>query len=161
MDERVSLYESPIGTMLITSSEKGIRKIFIMNRKVDQDSSHIQGLNENWKKQFDAYFSGESDAFTLPLDLIGTPFQIQVWEAALTIPYGETVTYEDVARAIGRPKAVRAVGSALNKNAVCLVVPCHRVVSKTPGGGGYAYGEDKKEFLLAHERAHSKTAVNA
>lgn len=86
-----------------------------------------------------------------PLDVEGTDFQKKVWRATSAIPYGETRTYADIAKAIGHPKAVRAVGTALGKNPVCVVVPCHRVVPSSGGIGNYAYGKAMKQWLLDHE----------
>lgn len=86
-----------------------------------------------------------------PLDLRGTPFQLKVWNATREIPAGETRTYADIAKRIGHPKAVRAVGTALGKNPVCVVVPCHRVVPSGGEIGNYAYGKAMKRWLLDHE----------
>ncbi len=100
------------------------------------------------------YLEGERTEFDLPLDLRGTPFQHRVWEKLLEIPYGETLSYQEVARAVRRPRALRAVGNANGANPVSLVVPCHRVVASGGKLGGYAGGLSLKARLLAMERAH-------
>lgn len=104
--------------------------------------------------QLRAYARGRLTSFSLPIDPQGTPFQRRVWAALLTIPYGETRTYGQVAAAIGRPGAARAVGMACRTNPVGLVIPCHRVVGGDGGLTGYAGGLALKAKLLQHERTH-------
>jgi len=99
------------------------------------------------------YLSSERTEFDIPLDLRGTPFQRAVWDVLLKIPYGESCSYAEVARAVGRPNAQRAVGSANNANPVALVVPCHRVIAADGSLGGYGGGQDLKARLLAMERS--------
>jgi methylated-DNA-[protein]-cysteine S-methyltransferase len=101
--------------------------------------------------QLAAYFAGERDAFTVPLAPRGTPFQHRVWAALARIPFGETRTYADIARAIGAPAAVRAVGAANGRNPLSIIVPCHRVIGTGGKLTGYAGGVDAKRWLLAHE----------
>ncbi|SEC08834.1 methylated-DNA--[protein]-cysteine S-methyltransferase [Streptomyces sp. TLI_105] len=102
-------------------------------------------------RQLDAYFAGELTAFDLPLNLIGTPFQLRVWEQLLRIPYGETRTYGELAEELGSPGASRAVGLANGKNPVSIIVPCHRVIGAGGGLTGYGGGLDRKQRLLAFE----------
>ena len=99
-------------------------------------------------KQLQEYFAKERTSFDLPLDVEGTDYQVSVWNELQKIPYGEVRTYQDIATALGNPKAVRAVGMANNRNPICIVVPCHRVVGKNNKLTGYAAGIDKKEYLL-------------
>ncbi|MFB7605142.1 methylated-DNA--[protein]-cysteine S-methyltransferase [Streptomyces gardneri] len=101
--------------------------------------------------QLDAYFAGELTEFDLPLHLVGTPFQLRVWEELCRIPYGETRTYGELAEALGNPTASRAVGLANGKNPVSIVVPCHRVVGAGGSLTGYGGGLDRKQRLLALE----------
>ena len=101
--------------------------------------------------QLDEYLRGRRQAFTLALDLAGTEFQRSVWNALLTIPFGETRTYEQIARQIGRPTAMRAVGAANGRNPISVVVPCHRVIGSTGDLTGFAGGLDAKAFLLTLE----------
>ncbi|MFF5971029.1 methylated-DNA--[protein]-cysteine S-methyltransferase [Streptomyces sp. NPDC012769] len=102
-------------------------------------------------RQLDAYFAGELTEFELPLKLIGTPFQLRVWEQLRLIPYGETRTYGELAEALGNPGASRAVGLANGKNPVSIVVPCHRVIGTSGSLTGYGGGLDRKKRLLAFE----------
>ncbi|MFB6627482.1 methylated-DNA--[protein]-cysteine S-methyltransferase [Streptomyces sp. NPDC056374] len=102
-------------------------------------------------RQLDAYFAGELTEFELPLNLIGTPFQLRVWEGLLRIPYGETRTYGELAEELGNPGASRAVGLANGKNPVSIIVPCHRVVGASGSLTGYGGGLDRKQRLLAFE----------
>ncbi|MFI9120085.1 methylated-DNA--[protein]-cysteine S-methyltransferase [Streptomyces bikiniensis] len=102
-------------------------------------------------RQLDAYFAGELTVFDLPLHLVGTPFQLRVWERLNLIPYGETRTYGELAEELGNPGASRAVGLANGKNPVSIIVPCHRVVGAGGGLTGYGGGLDRKQRLLAFE----------
>ncbi|TWT24826.1 methylated-DNA--[protein]-cysteine S-methyltransferase [Planomicrobium sp. CPCC 101110] len=94
------------------------------------------------------YFSGTKQAFSLPIDVKGTPFQEEIWRALQTIPYGETVSYSEIAALINRPSAARAVGSAIGANPLLILVPCHRVIGKNGAITGYRGGMDLKRFLL-------------
>jgi len=99
-----------------------------------------------------AYFAGEREAFTVPLDFQGTPFQKQVWAALLTIPFGETRSYGEIARQIGRPGASRAVGAANGRNPISIIAPCHRVIGSTGKLTGFAGGLAAKARLLGLEK---------
>jgi methylated-DNA-[protein]-cysteine S-methyltransferase len=110
--------------------------------------------------QLDAYFRGELTSFDLPLSLAGTQFQRSVWAALQSIPYGETISYGELARRIGQPSASRAVGLANGRNPVAIVVPCHRVIGADGSLTGYGGGMDRKRFLLALEqRASGQTLI--
>ncbi len=108
------------------------------------------------RRQLDEYFAGERREFDLPLRLEGTPFQRQVWDALRSVGYGETVTYSQLARAIGRPGAARAVGAALASNPLPLVLPCHRVVGAHGDLRGFGGGIARKRYLLEAETAHPR-----
>ncbi|MFF3842968.1 methylated-DNA--[protein]-cysteine S-methyltransferase [Streptomyces sp. NPDC001930] len=110
-------------------------------------------------RQLDAYFAGELTEFDLPLNLIGTPFQMRVWEGLLRIPYGETRTYGELAEELGNPSASRAVGLANGKNPVSIIVPCHRVIGAGGGLTGYGGGLDRKQRLLAFESGTAEPAA--
>lgn len=101
--------------------------------------------------QLRAYFAGQLQQFTVPLDLRGTPFQLRVWEALQAVPYAQACAYKDIAKRIGSPKAVRAVGGANNRNPVPIIVPCHRVIGAAGALVGYGGGLDIKTYLLRHE----------
>lgn len=103
------------------------------------------------ERQLREYFAGKRRRFDVPYSLAGTPFQTSVWREVAAIPYGETRTYGDIARAIGRPGAVRAVGTAVGANPLPILVPCHRVLPATGGLGGFRGGTDWKRFLLFQE----------
>ncbi|WP_318212731.1 methylated-DNA--[protein]-cysteine S-methyltransferase [Streptomyces sp. SJL17-1] len=110
-------------------------------------------------RQLDAYFAGELTEFDLPLNLIGTDFQLRVWEELCRIPYGETRTYGELAELLGNPSASRAVGLANGKNPVGIIVPCHRVIGAGGGLTGYGGGLDRKQRLLAFESGTAEPAA--
>jgi len=112
---------------------------------------------ENAVRQLDAYFSGKLRSFTLEIEPQGSPFQLQVWEAILRIPYGETRSYKEIATEIGSPKATRAVGQAAGANPIPILIPCHRVVGSKGDLGGYSGGRGVKERLLMLEGSLLKT----
>lgn len=103
-------------------------------------------------RQLDAYFSGRRRQFDLPLAPAGTPFQQKVWQALRAIPYGETRTYKEIALQAGSPRACRAVGQANHRNPIMILIPCHRVIGADGRLTGFAYGTDRKQFLLDLER---------
>jgi O-6-methylguanine DNA methyltransferase len=158
-------FESPIGVLLAATSERGLAYLELPHasgrgfagwRRTAAPSSHVvEGFAPNRAAvaQVLEYLEGKRHAFELPLDLRGTAFQRRVWDALLALPYGETCTYAALARAIGRPAAVRAVGTANGANPVPLVVPCHRVVATGGRLGGYGGGLALKARLLALERS--------
>ena len=106
-------------------------------------------------QQLDEYFAGTRTEFDVALELQGSPFQVEVWTALRAIPYGETTSYAAIARAIGRPDAVRAVGAANGRNPISIIVPCHRVIGADGSLTGYGWGVDRKAWLLDH-RARSR-----
>ena len=112
-------------------------------------------------RQLGEYFEGQRQAFTLELAPVGTPLQLRVWTGLLQIPYGETSSYGALAKAIGDPKAVRAVGTANGRNPLAPIVPCHRVIGADGSMTGYAGGLDRKRWLLALEARHSVKALFA
>jgi len=120
--------------------------------RVDHDAP----LPEEVPRQVEGFLAGERESFDLPVDLRGTPFQLAVWRELLRIPYGEVRSYGEVARAIGRPRAVRAVGTANGANPLPLIVPCHRVVASGGRLGGYAGGLELKRRLLAVEASRAR-----
>jgi methylated-DNA-[protein]-cysteine S-methyltransferase len=111
------------------------------------------------EKQLLAYFKGERNYFKLPLDLKGTAFQKSVWEALLTIPFGQTRTYGQIARQIGKPNAVRAVGAAAGKNPVAIIAPCHRVIGASGKLTGFAGGLHNKAILLNLEDNYNPNSL--
>ncbi len=110
------------------------------------------------ERQLNEYFAGERRLFDLPLDLRGTEFQRQCWQALLAIPYGETRSYAQLARMVGRPRAGRAVGLANGANPIAIIVPCHRVIASDGTLGGYGGGLPAKRWLLELEQRHALAA---
>ena len=149
--------DSPVGRLKLVAGEAGLVAILWEHenpRRVRQghlvpDDRHRVLLNT--ERQLEEYFGGRRKRFDLELDFAGTPFQCRVWRALLTIPYGETRTYAGIARQIGNPTAVRAVGAANGRNPISIVVPCHRVLGSTGKLTGFAGGLDAKAYLLALE----------
>lgn len=122
-----------------------------MSKTLSNKTPQIQILKKT-VAQLEQYFKGQRQKFELPVDIIGTDFQIQVWQALAQIPFGKTVSYSDIARKIKNPKAVRAVGSANGKNPLAIIVPCHRVIAADGTMGGYAGGLKLKKALLDLEK---------
>ncbi len=155
---------SPLGLLFLAGTERGLRFLEFMDRKSLKRTlaDHAPQVPEaKWEPsllelkpvvdQLDGYFCGNVTEFRLPLDLVGSDFQRQVWAALLKIPYGETRTYGQVAKAIGQPRAARAVGLANNQNPVAIVVPCHRVIGADGSLTGYGGGLPRKRKLLELE----------
>lgn len=174
--------ESPLGRVLLVAADGRLRGLYFEGQKdeppVAPGSAPAEGaraaglgggasqqaaalrrhagddaLLERARDQLREYFEGRRKAFDLPLDLVGTPFQRAVWQALLVIPYGETTTYSGIARRCGRPQAVRAVGGAIGRNPVSIVVPCHRVVGSDGSLTGFGGGLPRKRALLQLEGA--------
>lgn len=153
----LSCYHSPLGEYMLVSSQRGVVCI--------KSAAHMANRLARWKKagirirddddsnqrvtaELDAYFSGKLHQFSVPLDLRGTDFQRKVWGLLLGIPYGETRSYGDIARMLGRPTASRAVGRAVGTNSIAIIVPCHRVIGANGDLVGYGGGLYKKRALL-------------
>jgi methylated-DNA-[protein]-cysteine S-methyltransferase len=155
---------TPVGRLLLAGDEKGLRRISF------QDGLHPVEVDEGWQRteepfreaiaQIDAYFAGRLDRFDLALAPEGTSFQREVWSALTTIPYGETVSYGELARHLGRPAASRAVGAANGRNPIPIVIPCHRVVGADGSLTGFGGGLAIKRRLLELE-ARDRTGVGS
>ncbi len=162
-------YDSPIGPIEIQATDTAVSRVEYIEEQAGEgeevsgvggrsvaSSSQEAGAHPllgEVRRQLDAYFAGDLRSFDLPLDLEGTPFQRQVWQQLLSVGYGQTASYQDIAVAIDNPKAVRAVGAANGRNPVAIIVPCHRIIGS--GGRakltGYGGGLWRKEWLLRHE----------
>ncbi|HTH43508.1 MAG TPA: methylated-DNA--[protein]-cysteine S-methyltransferase [Oxalicibacterium sp.] len=153
-------HASPIGTLLLAATDKGVCGIYFEEHRhfkgkdgwqvaVSSEGAH-RHLTET-ARQLNEYFAGDRKAFDVPLDLSGTAFQCAVWEELHAIPFGTSVSYAQHAQRLGNPKALRAVGSAIGKNPVSIIVPCHRVIGSSGAVTGYAGGLERKRFLLALE----------
>ena len=165
---------SPIGPLFLAASEKGLvalefdarlpgqQTIRPNPRDLRSESGAVRFENSEsrmsgYVRQLDEYLAGRRREFRFELDLRGTEFQLACWRALLAIPYGETRTYADIARAVGRPQGFRAVGMANNRNPIAIVVPCHRVIASDGTLCGYGGGLDTKRKLLQLEGALSGT----
>lgn len=149
---------SPVGALTLVASQKGLAAVLWEND--DPDRVRLGALVADGgnpilleaERQLGDYFAGRLKAFTVPLDFKGTEFQKSVWRALLTIPFGETRSYAQIARQIGRPTAFRAVGAANGRNPISIIAPCHRVIGSNGALTGFAGGLAAKERLLDIER---------
>jgi len=158
---------SPLGTLLLTAVDGQLTGVHFPGQK------HDRPVQPDWQRADDApalaqarmqlaeYFAGRRTRFDLPLAPAGTPFQQAVWRALLAVPFGATSTYGAIAQAVGKPSAVRAVGSAVGANPIGIVVPCHRIVGRDGSLTGYAAGVERKARLLALERRASLMELTA
>jgi methylated-DNA-[protein]-cysteine S-methyltransferase len=153
--------ESPVGTLTLTAVDGRLTGLHMDGQR------HAPTSSEDWERdddglaavvdQLEAYFAGSRETFDVPLDLQGTDFQRRVWAGLLEIPYGETMSYGELARRVARPGASRAVGLANGRNPVAIIVPCHRVIGADGTLTGYGGGLDRKVWLLDHERSGRAT----
>lgn len=151
--------ESPVGMLQLIASDSGIRALLwpMEGERVRVGPTEIVDAADHpvlgeTKEQLIQYFAGTRTKFDLPLDPVGTEFQLDAWRALSNIGYGKTASYAEQALKIGRPKAVRAVGAANGKNPISIIVPCHRVIGSNGSLTGFAAGVDAKRWLLDHER---------
>ena len=145
-------FTSPVGVLKITSDEKSILNLSFA-KKSGINSANQPKCLKDCARQLEEYFAGKRRDFDLPLDLVGTAFQKNVWRGLQRIGYGETESYSGLARKIKNPKAFRAVGMANNKNKIAIIIPCHRVIGSDGSLTGYAGGLQRKEWLLKHEKS--------
>ena len=157
---RVATMDSPVGELRVVVSDRGVRAILweVDDHRVPiEDPEPIDAADDPVAdaavRQITEYFEGDRTEFDLPIDLVGTEFQVLAWEALSRIPFGETRSYGQQAAGIGRPSAVRAIGAANGRTPVRIIVPCHRVVGADGSLTGFAGGLDAKKYLLAHEQA--------
>jgi len=147
--------ESPVGPLLLAGNAVGLCYISFADKKravkLHRDWTESQKPFAEVIRQLRAYFRGDLKEFDVPLNMAGTPFQLRVWESLREIPYGETTSYGELARRIGKPEAVRAVGTANGSNPIPIIVPCHRVIGSDGSLTGYGGGLSVKEKLLALE----------
>ncbi|WP_455030125.1 methylated-DNA--[protein]-cysteine S-methyltransferase [Neisseria sp.] len=168
----VAAVATPLGEMLAVFGGKGLCLLeFVGQKQLEQEITAVQKalhgqfiFQENeqtqlLRQELDLYFQGRLKVFVTPLEMIGTAFQQQVWNALLTIPYGETRSYKEQAQQLGNPKAIRAVAAANGQNKVSILIPCHRVIGSDGKLTGYAGGLNRKQSLLALERGEVQTAL--
>lgn len=147
---RSTFIDTPIGVLRLCASERGITELeFVEKRGKDDDAyAHLNAA----RMQLAEYFAGERRTFhDLPLAFIGTAFRQDVWAQVLQVPFGTTLTYGQIAEKMGKRGGARAVGGAVGMNPLCIIVPCHRILPANGSLGGFAWGEDRKKWLLAHE----------
>lgn len=153
--------DTPIGSIVVLASERGVRAVLWPGEDTDRvrvdaadapapaSAAHVLDLAVC---QLGEYFAGTRTEFDLPLDPIGTPFQLAAWEALRTIPYGRTISYGEQARRLGDARKARSIGAANGRNPISIIVPCHRVVGADGSLTGFAGGLEVKAWLLDHER---------
>lgn len=146
--------DSPIGVLTIVANETGLTEIRFPSNKLLTEPGTKQSchLVEEAAAQLHAYFDGRLNTFSLPLCPAGTDFQQAVWQQLRAVAYGATASYGEIAAAIGRPKASRAVGAASGRNPIPIVVPCHRIIGSNGALTGFSGGLEIKRWLLAHEQ---------
>ena len=151
-----AVVDSPLGRVTVQATEQGLTGLWFEEHTTQpEELGELQADHPILlltKRQLSEYFSGIRKTFDIPLAAKGTPFQMQVWQALCDIPYGHSMSYQELADYIGNPKAVRAVGSANGKNPISVIVPCHRVIGKSGQLTGYAGGVARKKALLNLEK---------
>lgn len=171
MEFRYSQMESPIGPIFLATYGEKLCALTTGSNARQQLLDHFQGVDPDANqtesidtlqpliKQLTQNFEGSRKVFKMPIYLKGTPFQESVWKELLTIPYGQVVSYLELANRLDNPGGIRAVGTANGKNPISIVVPCHRVIQTGGGLGGYAGGLEVKRFLLDHEAKESRPTL--
>ncbi|MCE5336851.1 MAG: methylated-DNA--[protein]-cysteine S-methyltransferase [Desulfobacteraceae bacterium] len=151
-------YGSPLGRILLLADGSHLTGVYFSGQKyepsLDPASKYNpdSGIFRDAVSQLGGYFAGKQRRFDLPLRAEGTPFQMEVWAALMEIPFGETATYGELAERIGRKEAARAVGAAVGRNPISIIVPCHRVIGRGGSLTGYAGGLERKRALLELEK---------
>ena len=154
-----NIIKTPLDNLMLVANPTELIGVYFV------DCDHVPAASKDWKrddnhpvlqqaeKQLEEYFAGKRTTFSLPLRLTGTGFQERVWREIALIPYGKTISYSDLARKAGAPRAIRAAGTSTGRNPIGLIIPCHRVVGKNGGIGGYAGGLERKRYLLELENS--------
>jgi methylated-DNA-[protein]-cysteine S-methyltransferase len=152
-----TVMDSPVGPLTLVGADGALTGLYMDRQRYRPETATFGDRDDESfapaVEQLEAYFAGRLTEFDVPLNLIGTPFQRQVWQALRSVPYGQTVSYGELADHLGRPRgAARAVGLANGHNPISIIVPCHRVVGADGGLTGYGGGLDRKRHLLDFER---------
>lgn len=154
-------YDSSLGLIHLAGDEQGLIGLWFKGQKYDQDlplgfvltaNDRLEAFRQA-NRWLDIYFSGREPGFTPTLSMIGTDFQLEVWRALLDIPYGQLVSYREIACQVGNPGALRATAHAISRNRISIIIPCHRVISSNHKLTGYAGGIERKRALLRLERS--------
>jgi methylated-DNA-[protein]-cysteine S-methyltransferase len=154
--------DSPIGPLTLAGKGRCLMHLWMVDQTYQPSDSGWERHEDAFSdavEQLESYFAGELREFDLELDLVGTNFQQRVWEALMTIPYGETRSYGQVAKQIGSPSAFRAVGRANGHNPIGIIVPCHRVIGANGSLTGYGGGLERKRILLGLERSQERVSL--
>jgi len=159
------MIHSPVGNLKLVASDKGLVAILWQNEKLSrvplnellEDTVHPILLDT--ERELGEYFAGKRKTFSVPLDMRGTSFQKNVWQALLAIPFGETRSYGQLAKQLGNPQAMRAVGAANGRNPISIIVPCHRVIGSSGKLTGFAGGLETKAYLLNLEESGARLFV--
>lgn len=146
-------YDSPIGMIEVTADATSVLSVLFVE---ERDTPNENELVKEILLQLESYFKGKTKEFNSLSISSGTPFQQTIWTALKKIPFGTTNTYSDIAQQLNKDTAVRAVGTAIGKNRLAILVPCHRVIGKNGSMTGFAWETWRKEWLLAHEKNHSQ-----
>ena len=147
---------SPIGELTLTARDDKLTGLFVERPEPPAEAVRAEEPFEDVIEQLDRYWRGEQKTFDVAIEPTGTPFQESVWRALLDIPYGETISYRELAEWIGNPRAVRAVGAANGRNPISIIVPCHRVIGSDGSLVGYGWGLERKQTLLDLEAGRGK-----
>jgi len=161
--DHTTVMDTPIGVLTITVGDAGVRSVRFPGERQDDVPSPSGGphdVADEVVRQLAEYFDGERQEFDVPLDPVGSEFQLAAWRALRTIPYGETVSYGEQAARLGDPRKARAVGAANGRNPIPIIIPCHRVVGADGSLTGFGGGIETKAWLLAHEERHSGRALD-
>ena len=157
-DTLTTTLESPVGPLTLIARDGVLTNVSMHEQRHVSPPPQDAVTDDAWftdvAEQFDAYFAGERSTFDIEMNLLGTPFQQRVWSQLCQIPYGETISYGELARRVGNPNASRAVGLANGRNPIAIVVPCHRVIGANGSLTGYGGGLERKTWLLEHEVKH-------
>jgi methylated-DNA-[protein]-cysteine S-methyltransferase len=153
-EQKILFVESPIGAIELQETNGSLTGLNFREKR-KQSAAHPGAVLSACARQLEEYFAGKRKVFDLLPDLEGTPFQREVWRALQTVPFGTTASYGEIARRIGRPAAVRAVGAANGRNPVSIIIPCHRIIGTDGRLIGYGGGLWRKEWLLCHERKYA------
>ena len=148
--------ETPIGLVEVLASNEVILSVLFVDKAKQENTNNLTDIAV---LQLGEYFNGDRQQFDLPLSFQGTEFQNNVWQALLDVGYGKTSSYKSIAEKIENPRAVRAVGAANGKNPLTIVVPCHRIIGANGSLTGYAFGTNKKAWLLDHESKHAQSII--
>lgn len=156
-----AFFDAPIGRLFLQASDTALTRVGFVEPQDEEPPIHRNGILDMGCIQFAEYFAGQRMQFELPVAQVATPFQQQVWQLLTTIPFGATLSYQALSKLYGDEKAIRAIAAANGKNNIAIIVPCHRVVGSNGDLTGFAWGIERKRWLLEHEAAISGKTVQS